>query len=617
MNKNKKYMENSAITLVALAITVVVLVIIAGVTIGSVIGDHGLIGEAQYSAFVSKISDYKSGVRTHVVAEELKNAGKETSIYVNDSKQMQDILQVDENEAKKYGIQDSELRYKEEYVTKQEKEWLAGLGIIAMTTMYLITFMANGSIYSNIWTEKVKFPEMEAIESESNFTGWYYDAELTQKATEGESLSNDITLYAKWGDYIATYMVKGEIYDTVKGNEIVFPEEPELDNVIFEGWYYDEDYTKPVKEGDTLTGDVTIYSKWTSYIKNKLNGTYIHMLDYLENNSSQWYYAKSAQDIKNDPLYRVIVVGANDVQSYPTWIKLGKYDTGDVLYTYEGSTPIKNIEIISWTRRDGVTDYVDYQIDTNEKGQIISLVPSHYGSIYPAKAKIEVTFEDGTTDTDEFYVYIHNACFVEGTEITLADRSTKKIEDITYEDRLLVWDFDNGCFASAKPLWIMKAQTGMTYNEITFEDGTNLKTVLDHRVFNYDLQKFTSTMDEKETPIGTRVFKQDGSKTKLVARKVVNKEVNVYNIITDYHMNLFANGILTSLRLNNLYAIENMKFVNDKRQVTPKEKFAGIPEKYIKGLRLEEQPEKINQGNDVRHAKNLVEYVKRLLNMEK
>ena len=60
---------------------------------------------------------------------------------------------------------------------------------------------------------------------------------------------------------------------------------------------------------------------------------------------------------------------------------------------------------------------------------------------------VEITFEDGTTDTDEFYLYTCNACFVEGTEITLADGSIKKIEDITYEDELLVWDFDHGCFA--------------------------------------------------------------------------------------------------------------------------------------------------------------------------
>lgn len=596
-----------------------VLIILAGVTIRGAIGDNGIITEAQFRTFASKIEGYQDIVNTYVITQGVKNDnGDGTGIYVNDSKKMQQILDVEEEEAKKYGIQEDELRYQEEYVTVQEKEWLADLSIIAMTTMYLITFIVNGTVYTTLWSEKVKYPEMEAVGTGSNFTGWYYDADLTQKATEGDSLSHDITLYAKWGDYTATYMVKGEIYDRIQGNEVTFPEEPELDNVRFEGWYYDEEYTKPVEEGDTLTGDTTIYSKWTSYIKNKLNGTYIHMLDAFEDTSSQWYYAKSEQDIQNDPLYKVVGVGGgNGVQSYPTWIKLGKYNAGDVLYTYEGSTPIKSINVVSWTRIDGVTDYPYYQIDTNEKGQIISLAPSHTGYINAAKAKIEVIFEDGTTDTDEFYVYIHNACFVEGTEITLADGSIKKIEDITYEDELLVWDFDHGCFASAKPLWIMKAQTGITYNEVTFEDGTNLKTVLDHRVFNCDLQKFTSTMDEKETPIGTRVFKQDGSKTKLVARKVVNKEVKVYNIITDYHMNLFANSILTSLRLNNLYKIEDMKFVKDNRKMSPKEKFAEIPEKYIKGLRLEEQPENINQGNDVRHAKTLVEYVKRLLRLEK
>ena len=597
-----------------------VLIILAGVTIRGAIGDNGIITEAQFRTFASKIEGYQDIVNTYVITQGVKNDnGDGTGIYVNDSKKMQQILDVEEEEAKKYGIQEDELRYQEDYVTVQEKEWLADLSIIAMTTMYLITFIVNGTVYTTLWSERVKFPEMEAVGTGSNFTGWYYDADLTQKATEGDSLSHDITLYAKWGDYTATYMVKGEIYDRIQGNEVTFPEEPELDNVRFEGWYYDEDYTKPVKEGDTLTGDTTIYSKWTSYIKNKLNGTYIHMLDYsgYVTSESQWYYANSIDDIKNDPLYSKVMTGGNGVESYPTWIKLGNYSNGEVLYTYEGSNKIRNIEIISFTRIDGTTPFTEFLIEGTSNGEIIFKTGERAASIYPAKAKIEVTFEDGTTDTDEFYLFINNACFVEGTEITLADGSIKKIEDITYEDELLVWDFDQGCFASAKPLWIMKAQTGITYNEVTFEDGTDLKTVLDHRVFNCDLQKFTSTMDEKETPIGTRVFKQDGSKTKLVARKVVNKEVKVYNIITDYHMNLFANSILTSLRLNNLYKIEDMKFVKDNRKMSPKEKFAEIPEKYIKGLRLEEQPENINQGNDVRHAKTLVEYVKRLLRLEK
>ena len=228
-----------------------------------------------------------------------------------------------------------------------------------------------------------------------------------------------------------------------------------------------------------------------------------------------------------------------------------------------------------------------------------------------------VTFEDGTTDTDIFYVYMKFTCLVEKTEITLSNKTRKNIENITYEDELLVWDFDNGCFATAKPLWIKKAEVITKYNYIKFADGTELKTVIDHRIFNIELQKFTYTMDEENTPIGTTVFKEDGTTTKLIERKVVKEKVNYYNVITDYHMNLFANGILTSLRLNNLYEIKDMKFVKDNRKLTSREEFKNIPDKYFYGLRLAEQPKEINRGNDVKHTNTLEEYVERLVELEK
>lgn len=199
----------------------------------------------------------------------------------------------------------------------------------------------------------------------------------------------------------------------------------------------------------------------------------------------------------------------------------------------------------------------------------------------------------------------------------LADRTEKAVEDIEYSDELLVWDFDNGCFSSAKPLWIKKVQVSKEYNLVKFDNGVELKTVADHRIFNVDSQKFTYTMNEEDTPIGTTTFMSDGTTAKLIGRKVVKEEVNYYNIVTDYHMNLFANGILTSLRLNNLYKIENMKFVKDDRKLVSKDEFKGIPDKYFYGLRLSEQPKEINRGNDVKHANSLKEYVERLLILEK
>ena len=252
-----------------------------------------------------------------------------------------------------------------------------------------------------------------------------------------------------------------------------------------------------------------------------------------------------------------------------------------------------------------------YNISCNNSGEIF-YDGDLFGAVYYSKVKIKVTFEDGTVDYDEFRLYVHSSCFAEGTKITLANHTTKNIEDITYEDELLVWDFDNGCFATAKPLWIKKKQITEEYNIIKFDNGIELKTIDNHRIFNMESQKFTYTMNEEDTPIGTTTFLEDGTTAKLVKRKVVKEEVNYYNVITDYHINLFANGILTSCRLNNLYKIENMKFIKDDRKLAQREEFKNISDKYFYGLRLAEQPKEINRGNDVHHNNTLEEYVKRL-----
>ena len=47
-------------------------------------------------------------------------------------------------------------------------------------------------------------------------------------------------------------------------------------------------------------------------------------------------------------------------------------------------------------------------------------------------------------------------CFIEGTLVRLADGTDKPVEDIVYDDELSVWNFDEGCLATAKPFWISK-----------------------------------------------------------------------------------------------------------------------------------------------------------------
>ena len=165
-------------------------------------------------------------------------------------------------------------------------------------------------------------------------------------------------------------------------------------------------------------------------------------------------------------------------------------------------------------------------------------------------------------------------CFVENTNITLFDGSIKPIQDITYDDELLVWDFYTGQFTIAKPNWIKVEEVASEYNKLTFADGRTLSLVGNgncinsdragyHRIFNKQAGAFTHT-GTPDTPNGTITFTDDGKELELVSQDVVHDTVKFYNLTTDKYYNCFANGILTSCRLSNEYRIEDMKYVGER-----------------------------------------------------
>ena len=200
-----------------------------------------------------------------------------------------------------------------------------------------------------------------------------------------------------------------------------------------------------------------------------------------------------------------------------------------------------------------------------------------YGRAY-ATNSVGISYGAVTSDT---------VCLVEGTLVTMADGAFKKIEDITHSDWLRVWNFDDGRFDQAQPLWIKKEEVINQYNLLEFSDGSTLKTVFQHRIFNKELGAFTFPMTE-DTPIGTTTFNVKGEEVTLVKKQIVTENVKYYNVITCRHMNLFADGILTSCMYNNVYPIADMKFVKDDRQFIPQSAYV-VEAGYYEGLRLAEQ----------------------------
>lgn len=197
-----------------------------------------------------------------------------------------------------------------------------------------------------------------------------------------------------------------------------------------------------------------------------------------------------------------------------------------------------------------------------------------------------IVMDDGKLLSDTFSTFGSYSCLIEGTLISLKSGEKKKVEDICYDDELLVWDFDNGVKSSAKPVWIKVEEKAVWYYHLTFSDGSYLDvtgTYPDaHSLFSVDDNKFIHCNEL----LGKKIYSENGIVT-LDKIEEIKETKSYYNIVTDYHLNLFANGILASCRLNNMYPIKDMKFVGEK--FDNGYEFKNVPECFISGMRLSEQ----------------------------
>jgi hypothetical protein len=294
-------------------------------------------------------------------------------------------------------------------------------------------------------------------------------------------------------------------------------------------------------------------------------------LSELTDNANASAYVE-VQPISAGDQYDDYVIGVGYVASKT--VKVPTYDTD---YDYDDGLPVY-----------GYLDGGDFTL--NVGGNIGTFYFTPWMFVYDHILDDEVYFY-GPTKT----VKITGSCFLQGTKITLADGSEKNVEDLTYNDDLLVWNFDEGKSDTAKPAWLSVAQPADKYSKVTFADGTVLDSTspaLGHRIYSVDSNSFVSTMPNS-TPIGMVTVKEDGTNTTLVSKEMVSAsgDLNFYGVLTNIHLNCYANGILTSYPMNNIYPMSNMMYVKDARTARNKREFPSeVSNEIFTALRLSEQP---------------------------
>ena len=110
-------------------------------------------------------------------------------------------------------------------------------------------------------------------ETDMFFTGWYADKELTEEFDFSQPIEGDVYLYARLISYddvatVYTYMPDEyfytNAYEVEKGGYIDIPE-PELDEMYFDGWFYDIGYEQPYNPELPITDDTSLFAKLIPY----------------------------------------------------------------------------------------------------------------------------------------------------------------------------------------------------------------------------------------------------------------------------------------------------------------------------------------------------------------
>ena len=142
-------------------------------------------------------------------------------------------------------------------------------------------------------------------------------------------------------------------------------------------------------------------------------------------------------------------------------------------------------------------------------------------------------------------------CFTPDTLVTLADGTQKRVDELAFEDKILAWDFFTGTYVE-KNISLLVNHGEDTYRiaNLEFSDGTILRLIADHGVFDYDLNKFVYiTVDNMQDYVGHRFVQYNavGSYNIVTLDNAFETEevTSAYSVSSSVTSNAFASGMLT------------------------------------------------------------------------
>lgn len=144
-------------------------------------------------------------------------------------------------------------------------------------------------------------------------------------------------------------------------------------------------------------------------------------------------------------------------------------------------------------------------------------------------------------------------CITGDTLVTLADGTQVRVDQLTGDEMLLVWNLETGRYDFAPIVFVdQDAETEVEIITLTFSDGSEVKVIYEHGFFDYDLGKYVYLDAENaESYIGHRFLTQgdiSGNTWNTATLTGVTKETKVaaaYSPVTFSHLCYYVDGVLS------------------------------------------------------------------------
>lgn len=356
----------------------------------------------------------------------------------------------------------------------------------------------------------------------------------------------DITLEAKFAydggyvlDYYANYPGSGTIssWQQIIPNGTEFDFKPDSEKIsvydadvtkeyYFVGWYLDPELTQLYESFDGLFSDgsktASLYAKWEQKVK----------LTVERDSAATWTTS-----------YLTITVSVNGTNA----LNGSPVTSVETLWVRNGDTI--NISVTASGTSGGNNGYKDPWIDITGEARVTGSGSTtiNKNNYIVGEDDIKITF-GGTKD--------EGSCIAEGTLVMLPDGTQKPIEDLLPGDKVLVFNHETGEYEEGT-MWfiddIEKSAEWYSIINLEFNDGIKFRISYQHALFDLDLNKYVyineSNMNDYIGHRFTNVTYVNGEfvsgEIVLTNAYVTQEYIRVFGPISEYHMNLVTDSLLT------------------------------------------------------------------------